>query len=62
MSTTPTVTVTLSAEDALGVGHSLRALAATGRPNAATAVTFDRVGSQIVSAAKAQLAAAKGAR
>lgn len=56
-------TVTLSTADAIGVGHSLRALARMKLPNAATAETFERVGAQLVAAAQAEIAApSKGAK
>jgi hypothetical protein len=58
MKTNPTVTVTLDLADALGVGHSLRSLAAHDLPNASTAAVFARVGEQIVSAAQAELVGA----
>jgi hypothetical protein len=45
------VTITLPTATAIGVGHSLRALAANGYPNASTAEVFADIGTILVDAA-----------
>lgn len=52
-----TVTVTLNLAECLGAGYSMRALAVTGSMPEATRIIYDRVGGQLVSAAKAEMAA-----
>lgn len=50
------VFVPLDVADAIGVGHSLRALVQNGKLPAETADTYIRVGEQLVSAARAEMA------
>lgn len=53
-------TVELSLIDMLSVGHSLRALAKAGKPNAETASIYWRVGCSMVDAANVKIAERDG--